>query len=88
MFSPIGDLSLFDATATGLAVLAYMNEADVDEILSRDLPKFSDTTPSDPSEMRLELERIRQRGYSVNLSQHRVDAAQSALSSLTQFRLQ
>jgi IclR family acetate operon transcriptional repressor len=70
-FSPIGDLSPFHATATGLAVLAYMTEADADEILSRDLPKFSDTTPSDPAEIRLELERIRQRGYSVNLSQYR-----------------
>ncbi|MFM0528015.1 IclR family transcriptional regulator C-terminal domain-containing protein [Paraburkholderia strydomiana] len=65
------DRSPFHATATGLAVLAYMNEADVDEILSRDLPKFSDTTPSDPTEMRLELERIRRPGYSVNLSQYR-----------------
>ena len=48
-----------------------MKDADVDEILSRDLPKFSETTPCDPAEIRLELERIRQRGYSVNLSQYR-----------------
>jgi IclR family transcriptional regulator, acetate operon repressor len=70
-FSPIGDLSPFHATATGLAVLAHMSEAEVDEILGRDLPKFSDTTPCDPAEIRLELERIRQRGYSINLSQYR-----------------
>jgi IclR family transcriptional regulator, acetate operon repressor len=70
-FSPIGDLSPFHATATGLAVLAYMSEAEVEEILGRDLPKFSDTTPCDPAEIRLELERIRKRGYSINLSQYR-----------------
>ncbi|HEX7932152.1 MAG TPA: IclR family transcriptional regulator [Paraburkholderia sp.] len=70
-FSPIGDLSPFHATATGLAVLAHMKERDVEEILSRDLAKFSEATPCDPAEIRLELERIRQRGYSVNLSQYR-----------------
>jgi IclR family acetate operon transcriptional repressor len=70
-FSPIGDLSPFHATATGLAVLAYMPEAQVDEILSRDLARFSDTTPVEPAKIRTELERIRKRGYSVNLSQYR-----------------
>jgi DNA-binding IclR family transcriptional regulator len=37
-FSPIGDLSPFHATATGLAVLAYMSEAEVEV----ECPKRSD----------------------------------------------
>lgn len=70
-FSPIGDLSPFHATATGLAVLAHMSDAQVEEILSRDLQKFSESTPIDPAKIKLELKRIRQRGYSINLSQYR-----------------
>jgi len=45
-FCPIGDLSPFHATATGLAVLAFMTYGQVEEILGRDLTKFSDTNLS------------------------------------------
>ncbi|HTH74318.1 MAG TPA: IclR family transcriptional regulator [Trinickia sp.] len=68
---PIGDLSPFHATANGLALLAHMREADVATILKRDLPKYAENTLSDPVDIRAELQRIRERGYSVNYGQYR-----------------
>ncbi len=70
-FSPIGDLSPFHVTATGLAVLAYMPAAQVDDILSRDFSRFTEAPKLNPGKVRQELDRVRQRGYSINLSQYR-----------------
>ncbi|MDM8356149.1 IclR family transcriptional regulator [Pandoraea communis] len=67
----VGDVSPFHATANGLALLAFMNEKQIATILARDLPKYGDRTINDPALIRAELERIRARGYSINLGQYR-----------------
>lgn len=67
----IGSVSPFHATANGLALLAHMNERQIDAILGRELAKYSENTVVDPERIREELERIRARGYSVNLGQYR-----------------
>jgi IclR family transcriptional regulator, acetate operon repressor len=67
----IGNVSPFHATANGLAILAHMNGDQIDTILGRDLPKYGEHTINDPSLIRNELERVRTRGYSVNLGQYR-----------------
>jgi IclR family acetate operon transcriptional repressor len=67
----IGNVSPFHATANGLAVLAFMNDEQVDTILGRELPKYGENTINDPAEIREELARIRKRGYSINLGQYR-----------------
>ncbi|WP_250495031.1 IclR family transcriptional regulator [Caballeronia sp. GAWG1-1] len=67
----IGDVSPFHATANGLALLAFLNESQIATILNRDLKKYGDRTINDPQLIREELERIRGRGYSMNLGQYR-----------------
>jgi IclR family acetate operon transcriptional repressor len=67
----IGSVSPFHATANGLAILAHMDQGEIDTILGRDLPKYGENTINDPALIREELERIRRRGYSVNLGQYR-----------------
>ncbi|MGI4859976.1 MAG: IclR family transcriptional regulator [Janthinobacterium lividum] len=70
-YSPIGDVSPYHATANGLAVLAYLPQGEIDEILARDLSKFTAATLSEAAAVREELARVRERGYSLNLSQYR-----------------
>ncbi|MFD5264909.1 IclR family transcriptional regulator [Streptomyces sp. NPDC058335] len=69
-FHAIGDTSPLHATATGHAVLAHLPKADVDEIVTRGLDSYSDSTPTDPTELRAELRRVRTDGYAVNRNQY------------------
>ncbi|MER7900563.1 IclR family transcriptional regulator C-terminal domain-containing protein [Streptomyces sp. NPDC096046] len=62
---------LDNATASGRAILAHLPTADVDEVVRRGLERFSDATPTDPVQLRAELERVRAGGFSVNLNQYR-----------------
>ncbi|PNG21239.1 IclR family transcriptional regulator [Streptomyces cahuitamycinicus] len=66
----IGDTSPLHATATGHAVLAYLPKADIDELVTRGLESYSDSTPTDPAELRTELQRVRTDGYAVNRNQY------------------
>ncbi|MER5224979.1 IclR family transcriptional regulator [Streptomyces flaveus] len=70
-FHNIGDTSPLHATATGRAILAHLPKADVDELVERGLERFSDSTPTEPAELRAELDRVRADGYSVNINQYR-----------------
>jgi IclR family transcriptional regulator, acetate operon repressor len=72
-FHEIGDMSPMHATATGRAILAHLPESDVDEALSGSLERFSDSTVTDPTELRAELERVRADGYALNRKQYRPD---------------
>jgi IclR family acetate operon transcriptional repressor len=69
-FHGIGDTSPLHATATGHAVLAHLPKADIDEIVTRGLESYSDSTPTDPAELRAELRRVRTDGYAVNRNQY------------------
>ncbi|WP_461059843.1 IclR family transcriptional regulator [Streptomyces pseudoechinosporeus] len=70
-FHNIGDTSPLHATATGRAILAHLPKADVDELVERGLERFSDSTPTGPAQLRAELDRVREDGYSVNINQYR-----------------
>jgi IclR family acetate operon transcriptional repressor len=72
-YHEIGDTSPLHATATGRAVLANLPAADVDELIDRGLDSYSESTLTDPSELRTELKRVRANGYSVNRNQYRPD---------------
>ncbi|MGW0613602.1 IclR family transcriptional regulator [Streptomyces sp. NPDC002788] len=72
-FHTVGDTSPLHATATGRAVLAHLPKQDVEEIITQGLERYSDTTPTDPDELRAELDRIRIDGYAVNRNQYRPD---------------
>ncbi|PAZ10707.1 transcriptional regulator [Streptomyces sp. SA15] len=69
-FHTIGDTSPLHATATGQAVLAHLPKADIDELVTRGLEGYSDSTPTDPSRLRAELGRVRTDGYAVNRNQY------------------
>jgi IclR family acetate operon transcriptional repressor len=72
-FHTVGDTSPLHATATGRAVLAHLPKQDVEELITQGLERYSDTTPTDPDELRAELDRIRTDGYAVNRNQYRPD---------------
>jgi IclR family KDG regulon transcriptional repressor len=57
-------------TATGKAMMAFLPQKDLDEICKDELHKFTDKTITDKEFMLVELERIRQRGYSVDNMEH------------------
>ncbi|WP_461059847.1 IclR family transcriptional regulator [Streptomyces pseudoechinosporeus] len=69
-YHAIGDTSPLHATATGHAVLAYLPKADIDEIVTRGLESYSDSTPTDPAQLRADLRRVRTDGYAVNRNQY------------------
>jgi IclR family acetate operon transcriptional repressor len=72
-FHDIGDTSPLHATATGHAILAHLPAADIDEVITRGLESYSESTPSDPAELRAGLDRVRTDGYAVNRNQYRPD---------------
>ena len=49
-FHTIGDTSPLHATATGHAILAHLLKADIDEIVTRGLERYSDATLTEPAE--------------------------------------
>jgi len=72
-FHDIGDTSPLHATATGHAILAHLPAADVVELVEQGLESYSESTPTDPAELRTELKRVRADGYAVNRNQYRPD---------------
>ncbi|WP_328354922.1 IclR family transcriptional regulator [Streptomyces sp. NBC_00457] len=70
-FHTIGDTSPLHATAVGRSILAHLPKQDVEELLRQGLERFSDTTPTDPDELRADLDRIRTDGYAINRNQYR-----------------
>ena len=53
------------ATSTGKALLAYSSDEAVHRVLSRPLEQYTDTTITDPDELRAELGKTRERGFGV-----------------------
>jgi DNA-binding IclR family transcriptional regulator len=54
------------ATSTGKAFLAALPQAELDALLRAPLPRFTDTTITDPATLRAELDAVRARGYAVS----------------------
>lgn len=53
-------------TASGKVFLAYLPEKEVESILSKPLPAYTQNTITSPHELRIQLESIKIQGYSVD----------------------
>ena len=61
--------------ANGKAVLAYLTQARFDQILSRDLERFTATTISRKNELLKSLSDVRRLGYAENRGEYREDVS-------------
>ena len=61
------------ASANGKAVLANSSPEVINQLLADDLPRYTDTTVTDPDQLRAELAAIRGRGFAVNRGEWRSD---------------
>jgi DNA-binding IclR family transcriptional regulator len=67
MSSRVGRRNPAHCTAVGKAMLAWLPEKEVDDILRRHgLPRMTPNTIGTPAELKSELERVRQRGYAID----------------------
>jgi IclR family acetate operon transcriptional repressor len=66
------------ASANGKAVLAYSSAEVLRPLLVDELPRYTDTTITDPDELRAELAAIRERGFAVNRGEWRSDVGSVA----------
>jgi IclR family transcriptional regulator, acetate operon repressor len=66
MFSQIGLRMPAYCTAVGKAFLAYLPETAFDEVAAKGLLRRTPNTLSTPQDLRVDLERIRQRGFSID----------------------
>ncbi|GAB0102297.1 IclR family transcriptional regulator [Nocardia sp. JMUB6875] len=71
------------ASANGKAVLAFSPAEALRPLLRDDLPRYTDTTITDPEELRAELNRIRAQGFAVNRGEWRSDVGAVAAAVLT-----
>jgi IclR family transcriptional regulator, acetate operon repressor len=69
--SAIGDRVPPHCTGVGKAILAELPELDVRGIIQRTgLPRFTENTRTEPEQLFEELEKTRQRGYSIDNQEH------------------
>ncbi|PXX57575.1 IclR family transcriptional regulator [Nocardia tenerifensis] len=61
------------ASANGKAVLAHSNPEFVRQLLVNELPRYTETTITDPDQLQAELSTIRDTGYAVNRGEWRSD---------------
>jgi DNA-binding IclR family transcriptional regulator len=67
MASRVGRRNPAHCTAVGKAMLAWLPEKEVDNILRHHgLPRMTPNTIMTPAELKSELERVRQRGYAID----------------------
>jgi IclR family transcriptional regulator, KDG regulon repressor len=57
--------------ATGRALLAFQDQAEIDEVLSRPLPAYTENSATDPGELRALLAQVRRDGYAANHASYR-----------------
>lgn len=58
------------ATGAGKAILAYLKPEEIEQILSQNLIKFTDSTKTDKTILLDELNQIRKLGYAVSNAEH------------------
>jgi DNA-binding IclR family transcriptional regulator len=67
MASRIGRRNPAHCTAVGKAILSLLSEREVDDILRRHgLPRLTPNTITTPAELKVELQAVRRRGYSID----------------------
>lgn len=62
----IGSRDGLHAGASGKAILAFLPDDEIEQILSGPLPKLTEFTVVDPAELRREILEIREKGYSTS----------------------
>lgn len=67
----LGQVTPMYATSGGLAFLAHLRPPEVDAALAGELESLTPQTQTDPAAVREELDRIRERGYAVNIGMNR-----------------
>jgi len=67
------------AVSGGKVMMAYMSDERVDQILARELERFTEHTITDPARLREELEQIRQVGYGI--AEEELEAGLSAAAA-------
>lgn len=70
------------ASANGKAVLANSGPDTIRRLLGRELPRYTDSTITDPDELRAELAAIRDRGFATNHGEWRSDVGSVAAAVL------
>jgi IclR family KDG regulon transcriptional repressor len=68
--SKMGVMAPVHCTATGKAMLANLSDSDLNGIFTDDFQKFTEWTITNKDIMRIELEKTRQRGYSIDNMEH------------------
>jgi DNA-binding IclR family transcriptional regulator len=72
--SRIGLRNPAHCTGVGKAIMAYLNDSEVEEIVQRrGLTRFTSKTITTLAELRLELEKVRELGYAVDDEEHEED---------------
>ncbi|MFI7103513.1 IclR family transcriptional regulator [Streptomyces sp. NPDC050161] len=66
------------ASANGKAVLANSPSDAIAQLLAQELPRYTDTTITDPDELTAELQRVREQGYATNNGEWRSDVGSVA----------
>jgi IclR family acetate operon transcriptional repressor len=66
------------ASANGKAVLANSGPETIRRLLTAELPRYTETTVTDPEELRAELKMIRDRGFALNHGEWRSDVGSVA----------
>lgn len=66
----LGERAPLYCTGLGKAMLANLEEQEVEEVLSRPMHSFTKCTITDPVVLRAELEEIRRNGYAVDNMEH------------------
>jgi DNA-binding IclR family transcriptional regulator len=67
----VGDRVHPHCTSLGKAILAYLPEKDVEQIIAQlGLPSFTESTITDPAKLRRELAEVRTRGYAIDRGEH------------------
>jgi IclR family acetate operon transcriptional repressor len=70
-FVPLGQVTPMYATSGGLAYLAHLPADEIDAALEGPLPALTDRTVTEPEQVRSNLEKIRRRGYAINVGMNR-----------------
>ena len=70
-YSVIGIRAPLHCTAVGKAILAYLDEGEVEEVIqSMGLPKFTENTITDPQQLNTEISKIKGCGFATDDMEH------------------
>ena len=65
----VGRLTPLNAGASAKALLAFLPQSEIDDVLSRPLQRLTPSTITEPAVLRSELESIRERGYAISIEE-------------------